>query len=135
MKYRRPRDLTIDVPGERSTTNKIVLGALAGSAVVLGALGVYYNLDARDAADAISRDHFIGTTWGAAEVGLADRADRSSTRAKVYYGVGGAVLVGTVVAFLITAPKTDQVVIHTTGALPTVNPVAGGAVVGSAWRF
>lgn len=131
----RPREIVIETPGERSTKTKVVLASLAGAGVIAGALGVYFNLDARSASNDVSADRFIGEPWTPAHVELVDRADRASTRAIAFYSIGGALLVGATIAFIATDPKSERSVIRTTRATPTLAPAAGGAVVGGAWSF
>jgi len=131
----KPREIVIEIPGERSTANVVVLAAVAGAGAIAGAVGVYENLDARSAQHAVAANRFLGRPWTQAEVALVDRAERSSTRAGIAYGVGGALLVGAAVAFIVTAPRSETSVIRTTRATPLVAPAPGGAVVGGAWRF
>ncbi|MFI5123481.1 MAG: hypothetical protein ACHQJ5_11355, partial [Vicinamibacteria bacterium] len=40
----KPREIVIEIPGERSTTNTVALAAVAGAGVIAGAIGVYFNL-------------------------------------------------------------------------------------------
>jgi hypothetical protein len=128
----RARDIVVEIPGERSTTNKLALGGIAGGGVLLGALGLYFHLDARTAADEASADRFNGKAWTADRQELADRADRSSTRAIVLYSVGSAALIGAIVTFIVTEPKSERSVIRTQ---PVVTPAPGGATIGGMWRF
>lgn len=126
------REIVVETPGERSTSNKLLCGGLAAAGLVAGALGVYWHLDSRDAADAVSADTFTGRAWSAEDVALVDQADRSKTRATVAYGLGGALLVAAVVTFIVTDPPSERSVIRT-GAI--VAPTSGGAVVGGMWSF
>ena len=129
---RRGKDIVVEVPGERSLTNKLVIGGVAAAAVLAGAIGLHYNLDARSAADEISASLFTGKAWTAEQEALDARASRSSTRAGIGYGVGGALLIGAIVAFIVTDPKSEKSVIRTS---PAVTPLHGGALLGGAWSF
>jgi len=131
----RPREIVIEIPGERSRTNQLALAAVAGAGVIAGAIGVYFNLDARSAQQDVEGDRFLGQPWTQARAALVERAERSSVRAGVGYGIGGALLLGAAIAFIVTDPKSETSVIRTTRATPTVAPALGGAVLGGAWRF
>lgn len=128
-------DIVIETPGERSSTTKAMLAGVLGASVLLGGLGAYWHLDSRSAADDVSASKFTGHAWTADDMELADRADRSKTRAIVAYGVGGALLVGAAIAFIVTDPPSETVVIRPTGPTPTVAPTPGGAVLGGMWSF
>ena len=127
------RQLMIDVPGERSRNNKLFVGGLLAAGVIASGLGVYWHLDSRDASDAVASDEFTGEAWTDDKVALVDRAERSRTRAIVAYSIGGAFLIGTLVAYIITDPKSETAIIQT-GAIvaPTTD---GGAMVSKAWSF
>jgi hypothetical protein len=131
----KPREIVIEIPGERSTANVVALAGIAGAGAIAGAIGVYFNLDARSAQQDVSADRFLNRPWTQAQVDLVERADRSSTRAGICYGIGGALLLGAAIAFIVTDPKSETSVIRTTRATPTVVPAPGGAVLGGAWRF
>lgn len=131
----RTREIVIEVPVERSRTNVIALASVAGAAVLAGAIGLSYHLDARSATEEIEGGAFQGRPWTQAQIDLVERAERSSAAATVCYGIGGALILGAAVAYIVTAPRSRTSVIRTIGAAPTVAPVAGGAVLGGAWRF
>ena len=135
------KDIVITAPGERTTKNLATLGAIAGAGLVVGAVGIYFNLDARDAAnqvtattaiDPIAGLHGSGKTWTIADQALVDRANSSSTKAEVFYAIGGAAVVAAVVAYIVTAPPEQRTVIHTHAAIA---PARGGAVVGEWWSW
>jgi hypothetical protein len=129
-------DIVIDVPGERTFENKLLVGGLAGGGLIAGALGVYFHLDSRSAASDVTSDHFTGHAWTAADADSVARADSSKTRAIVAYSLGGALLLGAAVALIVTEPKSTTAVIHPHGrGSPTVAPTEGGAVVGGLWSF
>ncbi len=129
----RSRELVIEVPGERSLNNRLVVGGLLAAGLIGSTLGVYWHLDSRDAADAVSADEFTGRTWTPEQVALVDRADRSKTRAIVAYSIGGAFLIGAIATFIATEPKSETAIIHT-GVVVTPTE-HGGTVVGKLWTF
>jgi len=129
------RDIVIETPGERSTNTKLLLAGLAGAGALVGGLGVYWHLDSRTAADEVSAGKYTGMAWTTEDVALADRADRSKTRATVAYSIGGALVVGAVIAFIATDPPSETVVIRPSRGTPTVAPTEGGAVLGGMWSF
>lgn len=126
----RSREIKIEVPGERSRDNMLLVGGLAAGGLLVSALGVYWHLDSRDAADQINADDVTGHAWGQAQVDLEDRANRSRTRAIISYSIGGALLVGTLVTYIVTSPRSETTVIRTGFA-----PVEHGGVVTRMWSF
>ena len=129
-------DIVIEIPGERSKENKILLGAVAGAGLLLGALGAYWHLDSRSASDDVSADSFTGQAWTAEDQGLFDQAERSRGRAIIAYSAGGVLLVGAAVLYIITEPRSETAVIRPHGrGSPTVTPTDGGAMLGGTWSF
>ncbi len=128
----RSKEIVIDIPGERSRNNKLVLGALTTLAAAAGGIGLYYHLDSRSASNEISADVFTGFAWSDRHEGIAQRAERSKTRAAIGYSVGGAFLTAAIVYLFVTEPKTEQMIIQPQAS---VQPTAGGAVVGGVWSF
>jgi hypothetical protein len=128
------KDIVITVDRDRDAKNIAILAALAGGGAVLGAFGVYFNLDSRDAAKAISPSSPTGVPWLAPQQADYDRAHSSAVKAGIFYGVGGAAVIGSIVYLIITAPGSETTVIHPHYA-PTVAPTPGGAVLGGAWSF
>ncbi|MBA3397362.1 MAG: hypothetical protein H0T89_32345 [Deltaproteobacteria bacterium] len=126
------REIVIEVPGERSRTNMLLCGGLAGAGVLVGLAGLYWHLDSRDAADEVSTDRFSGRAWTPAHQDLVERADRSKTLATGAYIAGGAFVIGAALTFIFTAPKTTTEVIKTG---TTVTPVRDGAMVTRMWSF
>jgi hypothetical protein len=128
---------TVEIPGERSRSNVLKLAGVAGAGVLFGALGVYYNLDSRDASNRVSADSFTAKPWTPAQQADIDRAHDSKIKAGVFYGVGGALIIGAAIAFIITEPKSQIVEIrpHAPKATPTVAPTSGGAILGEMWTF
>jgi hypothetical protein len=132
-----PRDIVIVTPGSRSTTTIIVLASVAGAAVVMGGIGVYWNLDAQSAANNVSASMPTGLPWTAADQQEYERAHDSSVKAGVFYGIGGGLLIGAVVGLILTVPPSTKSVIHPSMArvVPTLSPAHGGGVFGGAWSF
>ena len=131
------RDIVITVPGDRSTQNIAMVAGIAAAGALLGGIGVYYNLDSKSAAENVSPKHPTNTPWTAADQADYDRAHSSGIKAGVFYGLGGAVLIGAIVTLIVTAPASETTVIHPhyAGVQPLVAPTANGAMVGGAWRF
>ncbi len=135
--YRAPRskDVVIVAYPERSKSNLIMLGALGGGGVVLGAVGLYFHLDSRSASSDVASHKPTGQPWTADKQDTYDRAHRSSVIAGVFYGVGGALVLATAVAYIITEPKAETMTIHPHTASALVAPTRGGAIVGGTWSF
>ena len=129
------KDIVIETPGERTQEQRLLIGGLAGAGVLVGALGLYFHLDSRDASDQVSASAFTARAWTADEQDAFDRADRSGTRAAIGYGVGGALLVAAVVTLIVTDPGTEVTVIRPRSASPVVSPAPGGALFGGMWSF
>ncbi len=126
------RDIVIKVDRDRDGKNIAVLAGLAGLGAVLGGVGLYYNLDSRDAAAAVSPRHPTNQPWTAAQQADYDRAHSSGVKAGVFYGLGGALVIAAVVTMIATAPGSETTVIHPHYAIA---PTPGGAVVGKVWSF
>jgi hypothetical protein len=132
------RDIYIKSYPDRSHENIIGLSIAAGASVVLGGIGLYYHLDSRDLSNQVSANHFTGEAWSTERQDIYDSANHSALMAGVFYGIGGAVLVGTAIAYMVTEPKMETIVIH-----PHVNgkpqalvaPTRGGALLGGTWSF
>jgi hypothetical protein len=128
----RTREIVVDIPGERSTNNKLALGAIAVGGLLAGSLGLYWHLDSRSAANDVTATMPTGNAWTAHDQSLLDRADSSRTRATVAYTVGGLFITAAIVGLIVTEPKTERSVIHPNA---TVSVSGDGAMVGGAWRF
>jgi hypothetical protein len=129
-----PREIVVEVPGERSKNNKILVASLGAAGVIASALGLYWHLDSRDASKEVTADYFTGEAWTAEKVALVDRAERSKTRATIAYSFGGALLVGAIATWIITAPKSETTIIRTGGVVVTPTPDGGGMVT-RMWSF
>jgi hypothetical protein len=126
------KDIVIKVYDDRDTKNVAMLAGIAGLGAVLGAVGVYYNLDSRDAASAVSPKMPTGQPWTAAQQADYDRAHSSGVKAGVFYGLGGAAVLTAAVLFIVTAPAERATVIH---PHYSIAPTQGGAFVARAWSF
>ena len=129
------RPITIVSPGERSTNTKLILAGIAGAGLLAGASGLYFHLDSRSKSDEIGTQKFTGKAWSPALQAIADDANSSRTAAIVGYSLGGALLIGAAVYWIVTDPPDETIVIHPTSAQPAVVPVPGGAVLGGTWSF
>lgn len=128
----RVREITVDIPGERSLNNKLMLAATAGAGLLAGGLGLYFHLDSRSAANEVSATVFTGVAWTPADQAQVDRADRSKTRAIFAYTLGGALVTAAIVELIVTEPKSEHRVIHPEASVAVS---ASGAMVGGTWRF
>lgn len=129
-------DIVIEIPGERSRENKLVLGGIAGAGFLAGALGAYFHFDSRAASDDVSADSYTGQAWTSDDEALVERADRSRSRAIIGYSVGGALLIGAAIYYIVTDPGSETAVIRPHGrGSPTVSPTEGGAMLGGMWSF
>ena len=131
---KRGRDIIIEVPGDRPTTNKLLIGGLGGAGLLVGALGLYFHLDYRSASDDVSAHNLTGKAWTPNAQALLDRAERSSTRAGVAYGFGGALVLAAIITYIATDPGSETTVIHT-GPAPAFIPAQDGAALGGTWRW
>jgi len=130
------KDIVIHTPGERSQNNIITLWSVAGAGALIGAIGLYYNLDARSASNDVNAVSQAHLPWTPQLQAKFDQAHDSSTKAAVFYSIGGAVVVGAIVGAILTQPKDETTVIHPHGTgTALVAPTPGGAVVGGAWSF
>jgi hypothetical protein len=126
--------ITVTTPGERSSQNIQFLAGLTGAGLVLVGLGVFYNLDSRSSANAVSAGDPTGQPWTSGDQADFDHTHQLAVRAGVCYGIGGAVLIGALVTWILTAPS-DQVTVIQPHVTPTVTPAPGGALLGGQWRF
>ena len=126
----RHKDIVVVTPGERSTKNIAILASLAGAGALLGGVGVYFNLDSKSAADEVSQHRPVSQPWTPARQATYDRAHDSAVKAGVFYGIGGALVLGAVVGLIVTAPKSETTVIH-----PHVAVGPQGATIGGSWEW
>lgn len=126
--------IVITKPGHRSSYNKQFIGGMAGLGIALAGFGLFYHLDSRQTANSISAQGPTGQPWTAADQGQEDYSHQLRSRAIAFYSVGGAVLVGAVLAWIFTEPQEEQIVIRPR-VTPTIAPTPGGAVLGGTWSF
>lgn len=135
---RKGREIVVRYHPDRSKRNMVTLASMAGAGVLIGAVGVYFHVDARSASDEVSARNTTGLTWSAARQDTYERAESSSTIAGVAYGIGGALLLATAVAYIVTEPEMETKTIHPHEQgrpIALVAPTPGGALLGGAWRF
>ena len=126
----RHEDIVVTTPGERSTKNIAILASIAGAGALLGGVGVYFNLDSRSAADSVSAHSPTSTPWTPQRQASFDQAHDSGVKAEIFYGLGGALVIGAVVGMIVTVPKSETTVIH-----PHITVQPGGATLGGSWSF
>lgn len=124
------QDIVIRTDRPRSATNIAEVAGLAGVGVILGGVGLYYHLDSRDNANAVSPDRPTNQPWTAADKDKFDTAHSSAVKAGILYGVGGAAVIASVVLLIVTDPGQNETVIH-----PHVSSTPGGAIFGNVWSF
>jgi hypothetical protein len=130
----KPREIQVEIPGERSQNNKILVASIGAAGLIASALGVYWHLDSRDASKEVNAHYFTGEAWTDEKVGLVDRAERSKTRATIAYSFGGALIVGAIATWILTSPESETTVIRTGGV--SVTPTHdGGGMVTRMWSF
>jgi len=132
------KDIYIKSYPDRSKTNVMGLAIAGGAAVVLGGIGLYFHLDSRAESSTINAHKFTGQAWTPDREATYDDAHSSAVTAGVLYGIGGAVLLGTAIAYMVTEPKMETIVIHPhRSPKPTalLAPTRGGAFVGGTWSF
>ncbi|MBL9013896.1 MAG: hypothetical protein JNL83_06960 [Myxococcales bacterium] len=130
------KDIVVEIPGERSKENKLLLGSLAGGGLLIGLLGAYWHLDSRSASEDVSADSYTGHAWTTEDREAYDRAERSRGRAIIAYSAGGLLLIGAAVLYMVTEPESEHAVIRPHGrGSPTVTPTDGGALLGGTWSF
>jgi hypothetical protein len=101
-------------------------------------VGLYFHFDSRSASDEVKSHRYTGRTWTQEREDTFDRAHRSAGIAGVAYGIGGALLIATAVAYMITEPPLETIVIHPHTELKPVTivaPIPGGAFVSRGWEF
>jgi len=130
--------LTFKEPGSRSHKQNVVLLTLVGATVLTGAVGTYYLLDSQSQSDKVSASgmHTL-ETWDASHEQTRQDALHSGSVAKVTLGISGGLALATLVTYIVTHPN-DEVGYQdwqTRHRVPTVAPVAGGAIVAQGWTF
>ncbi len=135
------KEVTFRVDRSRTTKQRLVIGALFGGAVLFGGAGVLFHLDSRNAADEVGAvGAHTGNVWSSSLEDTRRRGERSKFLAGAGYVLGGAFLVSSIVALIITEPGSDIVGVSSQPAekrqIPvSLVPLPGGAMVGKAWLF
>jgi hypothetical protein len=130
--------MSFEVDLERNTRQRVLIASLAGGALALGGVGLLFHLDSRDKSDAISAS---GSHTGLIYSREVDDVRRSALRSRklaiVSYGLGIGMLAGTLVAFVMTDPGRETIVVGGEPATPelSLEVAEGGAVVGRSWSF
>jgi hypothetical protein len=122
--------VTFRVAKKRSTENKIVLGAMAGTAVLGGALGLIFHLRYSGKSGDVEASSSTGQTWSEELQDTYDSAITSRNVAVAGYAVGGAATIAAVVYFVLTDPGDELV-----EAKAFVAPTRDGWVAGKSWSF
>jgi hypothetical protein len=125
-----PHDIVVTTEGQRSTKNIAILASVAGAGALLGGIGAYFNVQSRSSANDVSASSPTSTPWTAARQATYDNAHDEGVKAGIFYGIGGALLIGAVVGLIVTVPKSETTTIH-----PHVNVQPGGATLGGSWSF
>jgi hypothetical protein len=131
-------DIVIESREDRSKEAVTMIAVLGGAGVITGAVGVYFHLDASSAANDVSASKFTGEVWTSEREATYDRANRSSLLAGVFYGFAGAFLVGCAVAYIVSEPPSEKMIIHPHAnpkPQPVIAPTQGGAFLGGRWSF
>lgn len=135
---RRARDIVVRYHPDRSRENVAMVALLGGAGLLFGGVGLYFHFDSRSATDEVKSNRYTGRTWTAEREDTFDRAHRSAAIAGVAYGIGGALLLATAVAYVVTEPPLETIVIHPHTQLKPVTivaPIPGGAFVSRGWEF
>lgn len=129
------KQLVFREEGSRSHTEKVVLLSLAGAAVVSGAVGTYFALDSQDLSDKVSASQFhTGQAWTSQRQDIYDDALSSRKIAMVSLGIGGSMVLATIVAYLITEPD-EKVGYQDWQTGLTAQPTKDGFMLAQGWTF
>lgn len=129
--------ISFEVDRPRSRSDKILIASLFGGSVLFAGVGLLFHLDSRDKSDAVSTS--AGKHTGKVYTVDLDDTRRGALRSRnvtiASYAVSGGFLVGTFIAYLITDPGRERITVGEEPARLSVQPTAGGALVGTWWRF
>jgi hypothetical protein len=129
------KDIVIETPGERSSKNIAMLSTVGGAALVGGIFGLYFHLEGKKAADAVTQTQFNSRTWSPAYQSDVDKSAHDRRLAIGFYAGGSVLLIAAVVALIVTDPKSTTTTIHPHAAMVVPVPVPGGAVLARGWEF
>lgn len=134
--------LTYRMEGERSKKQRIIILSLAGATLLTTGLAVYFHLESDEASGDVTRlsgdpSNLIYTQE------VDDRRQEAIDNrnfATGMYVVSGALLLSTVVAFIVTSPDDELHEYGTSGdsrvsTAPYVAPIEGGLMVGKVWAY
>lgn len=124
------KDIVVKMHPDRSRRNVTGLLILGGAGLVVSGVGLVFHLDSKSATEEVGAHKFTGETWTPERQDVYERAHRSAIAAGVFYGIGGGLLIGTAIAYMVTEPKMETTVIH-----PHVAIGPSGAMVGGGWQF
>lgn len=134
--------LTYRMEGERTRKHKIVILSLAGGTLLTAGLAVYFHLQSDEASDDVTQlsgDHSGLIYTQEIDDRRQDAIDNRNLATGMYI-VSGAVLVSTVVAFILTTPDDEILEYGSSGdsqvsTAPYVAPIEGGLMVGKTWIY
>jgi len=133
--------LTYRVDGARSAREQLLVVSLAAATVASGAVGLLFHRASRDASDEVTQqsgDHSARIYTREIDARRRD-ALLYKNGATISYAVAGALLLGTITAFILTHPP-DEIVPYRSRTDSRVSslgivPVRAGALVGASWRY
>lgn len=138
---KKPDEVVFRIDKERTTTDKIVIGSIGGGAVLFVGIGALFThrYNVRSDEVSVSGGH-TGKVYTEQLEDTRKSALRNRNVAIAGYSLAGAALIGTIVAYIITSPGTEEVTYGPGGVIQKrtttlVAPIEGGAVVGKMWRF
>ncbi len=138
----RTDTISFNVDRKRNTQQRILIASLFGGTVVFGGVGLLFHIDSKNKADEVSTDsgRHTGRIYSEELDDTRSAAIRSRNFAIASYALGGGLLVGTFIAYLLTDPGQETIHVgtepdHDPGARLMVAPIEGGALVGGGWRF
>jgi hypothetical protein len=141
--FQKPDDVVFRIDKERTTTDRIVIGSIGGGAVLFGAIGALFTLDYNDKSGQVEAS---GTHTGIVYSDRLEDTRKSAIRSRNFaiasYSLAGVALIGTIVAYIVTDPGTEEVTYGPGGVIEKkvqsstlVAPIEGGAMVGRIWSF
>ena len=125
-------DIVVEIPGERTNMNIAVISGIAAGGALIGGLGVYFHLDSKSESNKVSAGVPTSRPWLPSDQAAVDQAASDRTKAAIFYGVGGALIIAAVVALIVTDPGSTKTVIHPHTAIA---PTPGGALAIHEWSF
>lgn len=131
------QSFSFQVDKPRSKESKILIASLFGGAVVFGGVGALFHLRSKNKADAVSTKPGVHTGKVYSEdlddIRAAGELSRKLTIAS--YAIGSSLLIGTLVAYIVTDPGRETIEVGEQAGQMILHPTVGGAVVGGRWQF